>query len=49
MSDNSPQVYFSYKWGGEGERIVVTGNFLLDAESNLRSALSGFEPAEARQ
>lgn len=22
MSDNSPQVYFSYKWGGEGERIV---------------------------
>lgn len=33
----------------EGERIVVTGNFLLDAESNLRSALSGFEPAEARQ
>jgi Cu(I)/Ag(I) efflux system membrane fusion protein len=30
----------------EGERIVVTGNFLLDAESNLRSALSGLEPVE---
>ncbi len=33
----------------EGERIVVTGNFLLDAESNLRSALSGFEGAERRE
>lgn len=26
----------------EGERVVVRGNFLIDAESNLRSALSGF-------
>jgi Cu(I)/Ag(I) efflux system membrane fusion protein len=25
----------------EGERIVVTGNFLIDAESNLRAAISG--------
>jgi len=25
----------------EGERIVVTGNFLIDAESNLRAALTG--------
>ncbi|MSO76721.1 MAG: efflux RND transporter periplasmic adaptor subunit [Alphaproteobacteria bacterium] len=28
----------------EGERLVVTGNFLIDAESNLRAALSGFGP-----
>jgi membrane fusion protein, copper/silver efflux system len=27
---------------GEGERIVVTGNFLIDAESNLRAALATF-------
>jgi Cu(I)/Ag(I) efflux system membrane fusion protein len=27
---------------GEGERIVVTGNFLIDAESNLRAALKTF-------
>ncbi len=33
----------------EGERIVVTGNFLLDAESNLRSALSGLEPVEQKK
>ena len=33
----------------EGERIVVTGNFLIDAESNLKSALSGFETGEPRQ
>lgn len=26
----------------EGERVVVRGNFLIDAESNLRSALSAF-------
>jgi Cu(I)/Ag(I) efflux system membrane fusion protein len=26
----------------EGERIVVTGNFLIDAESNLRAALTAF-------
>ena len=25
----------------EGERIVVTGNFLIDAESNLRAAING--------
>lgn len=28
----------------EGERIVVAGNFLIDAESNLRAALSSFVP-----
>ncbi|MBI3452740.1 MAG: efflux RND transporter periplasmic adaptor subunit [Rhodospirillales bacterium] len=28
----------------EGERIVVTGNFLIDAESNLRAALATFDP-----
>jgi Cu(I)/Ag(I) efflux system membrane fusion protein len=28
----------------ESERIVVTGNFLIDAESNLRAALATFTP-----
>lgn len=27
-----------------GERVVVSANFLIDAESNLRAALSGFVP-----
>ena len=31
----------------EGERIVVTGNFLIDAESNLRAALQSFTPPES--
>jgi Cu(I)/Ag(I) efflux system membrane fusion protein len=31
----------------EGERIVTTGNFLIDAESNLRAALQGFAPPPA--
>jgi len=26
----------------EGDRIVVNGNFLIDAESNLQAALKGF-------
>ena len=26
----------------EGEKVVVTGNFLIDSESNLRAALKGF-------
>jgi membrane fusion protein, copper/silver efflux system len=30
----------------EGEDIVVSGNFLVDAESNLKAALSAFTPAE---
>lgn len=29
----------------EGERVVVEGNFLIDAESNLRAALQGLAPA----
>ena len=29
----------------EGERVVVRGNFLIDAESNLRAALSAFGAA----
>lgn len=29
----------------EQERVVVSANFLIDAESNLKSALSGFAPA----
>ena len=32
----------------EGERIVTTGNFLIDAESNLRAALAAFTAPEAR-
>jgi Cu(I)/Ag(I) efflux system membrane fusion protein len=31
----------------EGERVVVSGNFLLDAESNLRAALSGMTTTAA--
>lgn len=30
----------------EGENVVVAANFLIDAESNLKSALSGMRPAE---
>lgn len=29
----------------EGETVVVSGNFLIDAESNLNAALQGMEPA----
>ena len=29
----------------EGESVVVTANFLIDAESNLKAALSGFQAA----
>jgi len=33
---------------GNGEQVVVTANFLIDAESNLKAALSGFgTPASA--
>ena len=28
-----------------GERIVITGNFLIDSESNLRASLKGLTPA----
>jgi Cu(I)/Ag(I) efflux system membrane fusion protein len=31
----------------EGERIVVAGNFLIDAESNLRAALASFTAPDA--
>lgn len=33
----------------EGEEIVVAGNFLIDAESNLKAALSAFTSAERRK
>ncbi|MBX3501352.1 MAG: efflux RND transporter periplasmic adaptor subunit [Alphaproteobacteria bacterium] len=33
----------------EGERIVVTGNFLIDAESNLRAAIGGLTAPGAPQ
>ncbi len=32
----------------EGERVVVSANFLIDAESNLKAALSALAPAEAQ-
>ncbi|MCK9396989.1 MAG: efflux RND transporter periplasmic adaptor subunit [Methylobacter sp.] len=32
----------------EQERVVVSANFLIDAESNLDAALGGFEPANAK-
>ncbi|PZR83419.1 MAG: efflux transporter periplasmic adaptor subunit [Stutzerimonas stutzeri] len=32
----------------EGDRVVVSANFLIDAESNLRAALSGFAQPEAK-
>lgn len=31
----------------EGDRVVVSANFLIDAESNLKAALSGLSPPEA--
>jgi RND family efflux transporter MFP subunit len=31
----------------EGERVVVTANFLIDAESNLKAAVTGFTPPSA--
>ncbi|MDD5295398.1 MAG: efflux RND transporter periplasmic adaptor subunit [Rhodocyclaceae bacterium] len=30
----------------DGEKVVVNGNFLIDAESNLKAALGGFASAE---
>jgi Cu(I)/Ag(I) efflux system membrane fusion protein len=33
----------------EGEPVVVSANFLIDAESNLKAALKGFSDAGARQ
>ena len=32
----------------EGEPVVVSANFLIDAESNLKAALKGFSGAEAQ-
>ena len=31
----------------EGERVVVSANFLIDAESNLRAALQGMASAQS--
>ena len=33
----------------EGDKVVVNGNFLIDAESNLQSALKGFTPPQAAE
>jgi Cu(I)/Ag(I) efflux system membrane fusion protein len=32
----------------EGDRVVVSANFLIDAESNLKAALKGFSEAESQ-
>jgi Cu(I)/Ag(I) efflux system membrane fusion protein len=32
----------------EGDRVVVSANFLIDAESNLKAALGGFAQPEAK-
>jgi Cu(I)/Ag(I) efflux system membrane fusion protein len=32
----------------EGEPVVVSANFLIDAESNLKAALTGFSDAGAQ-
>jgi multidrug efflux pump subunit AcrA (membrane-fusion protein) len=32
----------------EGEQVVTSANFLIDAESNLKSALKGFSEAGAQ-
>jgi len=32
----------------EGDRVVISANFLIDAESNLKAALSGLNPPEAK-
>ncbi len=32
----------------EGEPVVVSANFLIDAESNLKAALKGFSEAGAQ-
>jgi Cu(I)/Ag(I) efflux system membrane fusion protein len=32
----------------EGDRVVVSANFLIDAESNLKAALNGFAQPEAK-
>ena len=32
----------------DGEQVVVAANFLIDAESNLKAAISGFSPPDAK-
>jgi Cu(I)/Ag(I) efflux system membrane fusion protein len=32
----------------EGDRVVTSANFLIDAESNLKAALKGLNPGEAK-
>jgi Cu(I)/Ag(I) efflux system membrane fusion protein len=34
---------------GEGEKVVVSANFLIDAESNLKAVIAGFSQAETSQ
>jgi RND family efflux transporter MFP subunit len=39
--------YVEVKEGiGEGEKVVVSANFLIDAESNLKAVIAGFSQAE---
>jgi Cu(I)/Ag(I) efflux system membrane fusion protein len=51
-------VKLGYRGGGyveiregvtEGELVVVSANFLIDAESNLKAALKGFSDGGAKQ
>ena len=37
-------------WGiVEGERVIASANFLIDAESKVQGALNDFEPSAARR
>ena len=42
-SDNYVEVLEGVR---DGEQVVVTANFLIDAESNLKAAISGFDSSE---
>lgn len=44
-SDNHVEVREGVK---EGEQVVVAANFLIDAESNLKAAVSGFSAPDAK-
>ena len=36
-------------WREAGEKVVVSANFLIDAESNLKAALSSFSADQPAQ
>ena len=45
-SDNFVEVIAGIK---DGEQVVVAANFLIDAESNLKAAISGFSGSESKE